>query len=112
MIREGVYWDGRPHECELYDSRQKVKQCYNCHVYGHITSEKNGLHKRNHLLNRLKNSRLALWAVSTEKIAPFIGEPKEQSDGTTYYIRKMFPLIEEVRVYENTHVRYLHKAAE
>ena len=25
MIREGVHWGGRPHECELYDSSQKVK---------------------------------------------------------------------------------------
>ena len=39
MVTEGVWWDGRSHQCMLYDNRQKVKQCFSCQTYGHIGTQ-------------------------------------------------------------------------
>lgn len=39
VIREGLIVGGRRRECELYDRRCKIRQCYRCQRYGHIGTQ-------------------------------------------------------------------------
>lgn len=39
VIREGLIIGGRRRECELYDRRCKIRQCYRCQRYGHIGTQ-------------------------------------------------------------------------
>jgi hypothetical protein len=35
----GLVLNSRMHQCELYDRACRIKQCFNCHKYGHIGSQ-------------------------------------------------------------------------
>jgi len=36
VIRKGLAFECRIHECELWDTRCRRRQCYQCHQYGHM----------------------------------------------------------------------------
>ena len=37
----GMAWDGQIHQCQLYDRACRIKQCFRCYHYGHITTQCN-----------------------------------------------------------------------
>ncbi|KAK9445095.1 hypothetical protein VB005_01558 [Metarhizium brunneum] len=41
IIYAGMAWDGRIHQCQLYDRACRVKQCFRCYNYGHIGTQCN-----------------------------------------------------------------------
>ena len=41
VIYAGMAWDGVIHQCQLYDRACRMKQCFRCYHYGHITTQCN-----------------------------------------------------------------------
>jgi hypothetical protein len=41
IIYAGMAWEGRIHQCQLYDRACRVKQCFRCYNYGHIGTQCN-----------------------------------------------------------------------
>lgn len=41
VIYAGMAWDGQIHQCQLYDRACRIKQCFRCYQYGHITTQCN-----------------------------------------------------------------------
>ena len=41
IIYAGMAWDGQLHQCQLYDRACRIKQCFRCYHYGHITTQCN-----------------------------------------------------------------------
>ena len=41
IIYAGMVWDGQIHICQLYDRACRVKQCFRCYKYGHISTQCN-----------------------------------------------------------------------
>ncbi|PCD25894.1 hypothetical protein AU210_012328 [Fusarium oxysporum f. sp. radicis-cucumerinum] len=39
IIDEGLIWQGEVFQCELYDRQCRVRQCFQCHKYGHIGTQ-------------------------------------------------------------------------
>ncbi|EXL90128.1 hypothetical protein FOIG_16598 [Fusarium odoratissimum NRRL 54006] len=39
VIDEGLIWQGEVFQCELYDRQCRVRQCFQCHKYGHIGTQ-------------------------------------------------------------------------
>ncbi|CAI6100065.1 unnamed protein product [Clonostachys chloroleuca] len=39
IIDEGLIWQGEVFQCERYDRQCRLKQCYQCHKYGHIGTQ-------------------------------------------------------------------------
>jgi len=39
IIDEGLIWQGEVFQCERYDRKCRLKQCYNCQRYGHIGTQ-------------------------------------------------------------------------
>ncbi|KMU89939.1 hypothetical protein CIHG_07622 [Coccidioides immitis H538.4] len=39
IIYAGMVWDGQIHTCQLYDRACRVKQCFRCYNYGHISTQ-------------------------------------------------------------------------
>ena len=40
-IYAGIAWEGQIHQCQLYDRACRIKQCFRCYNYGHITTQCN-----------------------------------------------------------------------
>jgi hypothetical protein len=40
-IYAGLAWEGQIHQCQLYDRACRIKQCFRCYNYGHITTQCN-----------------------------------------------------------------------
>lgn len=38
IIYTGMVWDGQIHQCQLYDRACRVKQCFRCCNYNHIST--------------------------------------------------------------------------
>ena len=41
IIYTGMAWEGRIHQCQLYDRACRVKQCFRYYYYGHIGTQCN-----------------------------------------------------------------------
>jgi hypothetical protein len=41
IIYAGMAWEGQIHQCQLYDRACRVKQCFRCYHYGHISTQCN-----------------------------------------------------------------------
>ncbi|OAQ57945.1 hypothetical protein VFPPC_14966 [Pochonia chlamydosporia 170] len=41
VIYAGMAWDGQIHQCQLYDRACRIKQCFRCYNYGHISTQCN-----------------------------------------------------------------------
>ncbi|GKT61138.1 zinc finger CCHC-type protein [Colletotrichum tofieldiae] len=39
LIDEGLIWQGQVVQCERYDRKCRLRQCFKCHTYGHIGTQ-------------------------------------------------------------------------
>lgn len=39
IIDEGLIWKGEVFQCERYDRKCRLRQCFRCHTYGHIGTQ-------------------------------------------------------------------------